>query len=177
MPVLCLKEWTYRHTFWNSGRASLECLRSQSPLQNSIGNTLSSSSSSSRFVERIMQTPLMRYVTCPSVSRCAANRQHARSIKILSHSYSASSVLVALSVSTAIITVFVKLLEIFSRRIIHPNNFCNVTVRCTAACGSVQPTRLTPAARRASSSRGLMNINKVHECISLVHFQNMPTGA
>ena len=104
----------------------------------------SSSSSSSRFVERITQTPLMRYDRCPSVSRCAANRQHARSIKILSHYYSASSVLAALSVSSAIITVFVKLLEIFSRLIIHPNNFCNVTVRCTAArCGSVQPTRLS----------------------------------
>jgi len=47
-----------------------------------------------------------------------------------------------------------------------------VIVRCMAArCGPVQPTRL--AARGASSSRWLMNINKVHECNSLVHFQNM----
>jgi len=56
---------------------------------------------------------------------------------------------VALSVSTAIITVFVKLLEIFRRR---KSNVCNVTVRGVAAgCGPA------PAARRAYSSRWLMN--------------------
>ena len=41
MPVLCLNEWTYRHTSWPSGRGFILVFTAPMPLQSSKRNSLS----------------------------------------------------------------------------------------------------------------------------------------